>query len=99
MGWDLAQLQLAGLDEATASVDSATEAAIEKATRNLLKGRSALVVAHRLSTVRRADEILVLHHGQIRERGCHADLLALDGLYAKLHTLQFGEHSNGSSAG
>ena len=87
------------LDEATASVDSATEAAIEEATRNLLEGRSALVVAHRLSTVRRADEILVLHHGQIRERGCHADLLALDGLYAKLHTLQFGEHSNGSSTG
>jgi ATP-binding cassette subfamily B protein len=77
------------LDEATASVDSATEAAIEEATRNLLKGRSALVVAHRLSTIRRADEILVLHHGQIRERGNHAALLAMGGLYAKLHALQF----------
>jgi len=87
------------LDEATSSVDSATEAAIEEATRNLLAGRSALVVAHRLSTVRRADEILVLHHGQIRERGKHADLLALGGLYAKLHALQFGGDSNGSDTG
>ena len=77
------------LDEATASVDSATEAFIEEATRNLLKGRSALVIAHRLSTIRRADEILVLHHGQIRERGNHSELLAMGGLYAKLHALQF----------
>jgi ATP-binding cassette subfamily B protein len=87
------------LDEATASVDSATEAAIEKATRHLLEGRSALVVAHRLSTIRRADEILVLHHGQVHERGRHAELLALGGLYAKLHALQFGEGSNGSNPG
>jgi len=87
------------LDEATASVDSATEAAIEEATRNLLQGRSALVVAHRLSTIRRADEILVLHHGQIRERGDHAALLAMGGLYAKLHALQFGEDSEGPKNG
>jgi len=77
------------LDEATASVDSATEAAIEQATRNLIQGRSALVVAHRLSTIRRADQIIVLHHGQVRERGRHSELLALGGLYAKLHALQF----------
>jgi ATP-binding cassette subfamily B protein len=84
------------LDEATASVDSATEAAIEEATHNLIDGRSALVVAHRLSTIRRADEILVLHHGKIQERGKHADLLSQGGLYAKLHALQFAEASNDS---
>jgi ATP-binding cassette subfamily B multidrug efflux pump len=77
------------LDEATASVDSATEARIEHATHDLLRGRSALVVAHRLSTVRRADRILVMHHGRLRESGTHAELLARGGLYAKLHALQF----------
>ena len=64
------------LDEATSSVDSATEARIEVATRNLLRDRSALVVAHRLSTVRRADRILVMHKGQIRESGTHERLPA-----------------------
>lgn len=84
------------LDEATASVDSATEAAIEEATHNLIDGRSALVVAHRLSTIRRADEILVLHHGKIQERGKHAELLSQGGLYAKLHALQFAEGTDDS---
>jgi ABC-type multidrug transport system fused ATPase/permease subunit len=79
------------LDEATASVDSATEARIEAATHNLLRGRSALVVAHRLSTIRRADKILVLHHGRLRESGTHAELLAQGGIYARLHALQFRE--------
>ena len=77
------------LDEATAAVDSATEHRIELATAELLKGRSALVIAHRLSTIRDADEILVMARGEIRERGTHGELLALDGLYAKLHALQF----------
>ena len=77
------------LDEATASVDSRTEASIEEATRNLLSGRSALVIAHRLSTVRRADRILVLHHGELREAGTHAELLRRNGLYARLYDLQF----------
>lgn len=81
--------ELVVLDEATASVDSATEARIEAATEHLLAGRSALVIAHRLSTVRRADQILVMHHGLVRERGTHEELLALGGLYARLYELQF----------
>ncbi|MEW6074499.1 MAG: ABC transporter ATP-binding protein [Planctomycetota bacterium] len=77
------------LDEATSSVDSATEARIEEATHQLLRHRSALVVAHRLSTVRRADRILVMHHGRLREAGTHAELLAQGGIYARLHSMQF----------
>ena len=77
------------LDEATASVDSGSEARIEQATRSLLAGRSALVVAHRLSTIRDADEILVMHRGRIRERGTHDELLAEGGIYARLYDLQF----------
>ena len=77
------------LDEATSSVDSATEARIEAATHQLLAGRSALVVAHRLSTVRRADRILVMHHGTVREEGTHEELLGQDGIYARLHAMQF----------
>lgn len=79
------------LDEATASVDSNTESRIEEATERLLEGRSALVVAHRLSTVRRADRILVMHKGQLRESGTHDELLARDGIYARLHRLQFAD--------
>ena len=77
------------LDEATSSVDSNTEARIEEATRELLRGRSALVVAHRLSTVQRANRILVMHKGQLREQGTHEELLRLNGIYARLHRLQF----------
>jgi ATP-binding cassette subfamily B protein len=77
------------LDEATSSVDSELEARIENALRELMRGRTSLVVAHRLSTVQNADEILVMHHGEIRERGTHAQLLAKGGLYARLYELQF----------
>ncbi len=77
------------LDEATANIDSETEHKIQEATRELLKGRSAIVAAHRLSTVREADRILVMHRGEIREQGSHKELLAKHGLYAKLYRLQF----------
>ena len=77
------------LDEATSSVDSELEAQIEEALGELMRGRTSLVIAHRLSTVQGADQILVLHHGEIRERGTHAELLRRGGLYARLHELQF----------
>lgn len=77
------------LDEATSSVDSETEARIQEAMGRLLAGRTSLVIAHRLATVRRADRILVLHHGRIREEGTHEELLARRGLYWKLYLLQY----------
>ena len=77
------------LDEATSSVDSELEARIETATDELLRGRTSLIIAHRLSTVQNADRILVFHHGELREQGSHAELLDEEGLYARLHELQF----------
>lgn len=83
------------LDEATASVDTATEQLIQQALQRLLAGRTSFVIAHRLSTVRHADLILVLQKGRIVERGAHDELLALNGLYGKLcraqHTDRFSE--------
>ena len=72
------------LDEATASVDTETERQIQGALENLMRNRTSFVIAHRLSTVRNADQILVLDHGRIVERGLHSELLALGGLYANL---------------
>jgi ATP-binding cassette, subfamily B, multidrug efflux pump len=77
------------LDEATSSVDSELEARIDDALAELTRGRTTLVVAHRLSTVQNADQILVLHRGEIQERGTHAELLRARGLYSRLHELQF----------
>jgi ATP-binding cassette subfamily B protein len=79
------------LDEATAHLDSESEAAVQRALSQTLTGRTSLVIAHRLSTVREADELLVIDDGRIVERGTHASLLAEDGLYAELYRTQFAD--------
>jgi ATP-binding cassette subfamily B protein len=77
------------LDEATAHLDSESEAAVQQALKTALTGRTSLVIAHRLSTIREADQILVIDEGRVRERGQHDDLLAAEGLYADLYRTQF----------
>ena len=79
------------LDEATANVDSETEARIEQAVNVLLEGRTAIVIAHRLSTIRKATRIVVMQKGRVVEEGTHDELIQSDGLYAKLHALQFAD--------
>ena len=85
------------LDEATASVDPETERVIERGIAELMRGRTSIVIAHRLSTVRRASRIVVIHHGRIAEQGTHDTLLAHDGIYARLYRLQMLGH--GPTAG
>jgi ATP-binding cassette subfamily B multidrug efflux pump len=78
------------LDEATSSVDAEAEERIQAAIAELMRGRTSIVIAHRLSTVQHADTILVLHHGVVRERGTHRELLSAGGLYERLYQLQLG---------
>ena len=82
------------LDEATSALDSSTDADVQGALDEASRGRTTLMVAHRLSTVARADEIIVLDQGRIAERGTHAQLLAKDGLYADLWNRQSRAHEN-----
>jgi ATP-binding cassette subfamily B protein len=77
------------LDEATSSVDTETELLIQQALERLMENRTSLIIAHRLSTIQHVDRIIVLHKGQIREMGTHAELLALGGIYYRLYQLQF----------
>ncbi len=87
------------LDEATAHLDSESELAVQEALRTALTGRTSLVIAHRLSTVREADVILVVDGGRIVERGTHAQLLAAEGLYAELYRTQFEPQATGAELG
>jgi len=79
------------LDEATASIDSHTESLIQRSLHKIMEGRTSVVIAHRLSTIRESDMILVLNKGRLVEKGSHDELLALDGLYAALHRVQFSD--------
>lgn len=77
------------LDEATANIDTETEALIQDALKKLVKGRTTIAIAHRLSTIQHADKIILLHKGRIREVGSHQELLAKKGLYHQLYQLQY----------
>ena len=76
------------LDEATSALDTESEKLVQDALNNLLKGRTSVVIAHRLSTIHNADKIIVVDHGRIAEQGTHAELMARNGIYAKLIEMQ-----------
>ena len=81
------------MDEATSSIDTATEILIQKATDTLTKGRTSIIVAHRLATIQKADRVIVLEKGEIVEQGSISELLAKNGHFRKLYDLQFKEEA------
>jgi len=81
------------LDEATSSLDAQSEMLVQQGLNNLMAGRTTLVIAHRLSTVRHADSIVVLRDGQVAEQGTHEELLAAGGEYERLYRMQFAEET------
>jgi ABC-type multidrug transport system fused ATPase/permease subunit len=87
------------LDEATSSLDSESERLVQDALETLMQGRTTFVIAHRLSTVRRADRIIVLEEGRIVEEGTHEELLENSGLYKRLHEIQFRDYPTISTSG
>ena len=89
----LANPRIFVLDEATSSIDTETEQLIQDAIQNVLKGRTSFIVAHRLSTIRSADRILVIREGKVQESGTHDELLAQKGYYYNLYTHQYREEA------
>jgi ATP-binding cassette subfamily B protein len=85
----VADAKILVLDEATANIDSYTERQIQKALEILLRGRTGMVIAHRLATIRGADRIIVLQNGELLESGNHDQLMAREGLYSKLYTMNY----------
>jgi subfamily B ATP-binding cassette protein MsbA len=86
------------LDEATSALDTQSERSVQAALDNLMQNRTTLIIAHRLSTIENADEIVVMHQGQIAEQGSHAQLIQQNGLYTQLHALQLSAHQINAEA-